>query len=104
MSYKMTIHMKHAKESSSFSTFKRRAGRMLDLIMRTTVKVDFGNKDLGMFIDNANSVNIPIGFLKFDDKVWTSNEVHMFAKYINSSTEFRVSCLYLEPEPVTITT
>jgi hypothetical protein len=96
--------MKHAKESSSFSTFKRRAGRMLDLIMRTTVKVDFGNKDLGMFIDNANSVNIPIGFLKFDDKVWTSNEVHMFAKYINSSTEFRVSCLYLEPEPVTITT
>jgi O-succinylbenzoate synthase len=95
--------MKHAKESSSFSTFKRRAGRMLDLIMRTTVKVDFGNKDLGMFIDNTNE-NIPIGFLKFDDKVWTSNEVHMFAKYINSSTEFRVSCLYFEPEPVTITT
>ena len=104
MSYKMTIHMRSAKESSSFRTFERRAGRMLDLIIRTTVKVDFGNKDLGIFIDNANSVNIPIGFLKFDDNVWTSNEVYMFKRYVDSSTEFKVTCLFLEPEPATITT
>lgn len=103
MSYKMTIQMKHAKESSSFSTFKRRAGRMLDLIMRTTVKVDFGNKDLGMFIDNTNE-NIPTGFLKFDDNVWTTHEVHMFKRYIDISSEFKVTCLFLDPEPATITT
>ena len=104
MSYKMTIHMKHAKESYFFTTFERRVNRMLDLVMRTIVKVDFGNKDIGICIENPNNVNIPMGFIKFDDKVWTSYEVHMFAKYINISTEFRVSCLFLEPEPVTITT
>ena len=104
MSYKMTIQMKHAKESSSFSTFKRRAGRMLDLVMRTIVKVDFGDKDIGMFIENPNAVNIPMGFLKFDDNVWTTHEVHMFKRYIDISSEFKVSCLFLEPEPATITT
>ena len=104
MSYKMTIHMKHAKESYSFTTFDKRVNRMLDLVMRTLVKVDFGNKDIGICIENPNVTNIPSGLLKFDDNVWTSYEVHMFAKYINSSTEFRVSCLYLEPEPVTVTT
>ena len=103
MSYKMTIHMKHAKESSFFNTFKRRAGRMLDLIMRTIVKVDFGDKDFGMYIDNTNE-NIPIGFLKFDDNVWTSDEVYKFKRYVDSSTEFKVTCLFLEPEPATITT
>lgn len=103
MSYKMTIHMKNAKESRSAKTFEKRAERMIDLVMRTTIKIDFGNKDLGFFI-KSTVVNIPIGFLEFDDNVWTSHEVHMFAKYINSSTEFRVSCLFLEPEPVTIPT
>ena len=103
MSYKMTIHMKHAKESSSFNTFKRRAGRMLDLIMRTIVKVDFGDKNFGMYIDNTNE-NIPIGFLKFDDKVWTGKEISQFAKYIDISSEFRVTVTYLDPEPATITT
>lgn len=104
MSYKMTIHMKHAKESHSFKTFERRADRMLNLVMRTLVKVDFSDKDIGIFIENPNAVNIPFGLLKFDDKVWTSNEVHRFAKYINISSEFRVSCLFLDPEPVTIPT
>ena len=104
MSYKMTIHMKNAKESSYFSTFEKRTNRMLDLVMRTVIKVDFSDKDIGIFIENANSTNIPIGFLKFDDNVWTSNEVHRFAKYINISSEFRVTCLFLDPEPVTIPT
>ena len=97
MSYKMTIHMKHAKESSSFNTFKRRAGRMLNLIMRTIVKVDFGDKDFGMYIDNTNE-NIPIGFLKFDDKVWTGKEISQFAKYIDISSEFGVTVTYLDPD------
>lgn len=104
MSYNMTIHMKHAKESRSAYTFERRAERMLALVMRTLVKVDFGNKDVGIFIENCSPVNIPIGFLKFDDNVWTSHEVHMFKKYVDSSTEFKVTCLFLEPEPATITT
>ena len=104
MSYKMTIHMKHAKESSSFNTFKRRAGRMLDLIMRTLIKVDFNDKDVGFFIDNCPAANIPMGFLKFDDKVWTGKEIAQFAKYIDISSEFRVTVTYLDPEPATITT
>lgn len=104
MSYKMTIYMKNAKESSYFTTFEKRANRMLDLVMRTVIRVDFGDKDIGIFIENPNAVNIPFGLLKFDDKVWTSNEVHRFAKYINISSEFRVTCLFLDPEPVTIPT
>ena len=103
MSYKMTIQMKNAKESRFAKTFERRTERMIDLIMRTTIKVDFGNKDLGFFI-KSTVVNIPIGFLKFDDNVWTTHEVHMFKRYIDISSEFKVSCLFLEPEPVTITT
>jgi 3-hydroxyisobutyrate dehydrogenase-like beta-hydroxyacid dehydrogenase len=104
MSYKMTIHMKHAKESRFDKTFERRAGRMIDLVMRTTVKVDFGDKDLGFFIQNANATNIPIGFLKFNDKVWTGKEIAQFAKYIDISSEFGVTVTYLDPEPVTIPT
>lgn len=104
MSYKMTIHMKNAKESSYFSTFEKRTNRMLDLVMRTVIKVDFSDKDIGIFIENANSTNIPIGFLKFDDNVWTSDEVYKFKRYVDSSTEFKVTCLFLEPEPVTIPT
>jgi hypothetical protein len=100
----MTIHMKNAKESRFDKTFERRATRMLALVMRTLVKVDFSDKDIGIFVQNANSINIPIGFLKFDDKVWTSNEVHMFKRYIDISTEFKVTCLFLDPEPVTIPT
>ncbi len=103
MSYKMTIHMKNAKESRSAKTFERRTERMIDLIMRTIVKVDFSDKDVGFFI-KSTVVNIPIGFLKFDDNVWTTHEVHMFKRYIDISTEFKVTCLFLEPEPVTITT
>ena len=103
MSYKMTIHMKHAKESYSFTTFDKRANRMLDLVMRSLVKVDFGNKDLGFFI-KSTSVNIPIGFLKFDDKVWTGKEIAQFAKYIDISSEFGVTATFLDPEPATITT
>ena len=103
MSYKMTIHMKHAKESRFAKTFERRAERMVALIMRTTVKVNFGDKDLGFFI-KSTSVNIPIGFLKFDDKVWTEKEIAQFAKYIDISSEFGVTVTYLDPEPATITT
>lgn len=104
MSYKMTISMKHAKESSHFITFEKRANRMLDLVLRTIVKVDFGDKNVGIFIENPNAVNIPMGFLKFDDNVWTTHEVYMFKRYIDISSEFKVSCLFLEPEPATITT
>ena len=104
MSYKMTIHMKKAKASNFEKTFERRAGRMINLVLRTTVKVDFGDKDLGFFIQNANATNIPIGFLKFDDKVWTGKEIAQFAKYIDISSEFRVTVTYLDPEPATITT
>ena len=104
MSYKMTIQMRSAKESRFDHTFMRRAHRMMDLVLRTVVKVDFAEKDIGIFFENANSTNIPIGFLKFDDKVWTSNEVYKFKRYVDSSTEFKVTCLFLEPEPVTIPT
>ena len=82
MSYKMTIHMKKAKASNFEKTFERRAERMLALVMRTLVKVDFGNKDVGIFIENCSPVNIPIGYLKFDDKVWTGKEISQFCKYI----------------------
>jgi hypothetical protein len=49
-------------------------------------------------------VNIPMGFLKFDDKVWTGKEIAQFAKYIDISSEFGVTVTYLDPEPATITT
>ena len=104
MSYKMTIHMKHAKESRFEKTFERRAERMIALVMRTLVKVDFGNKDVGIFIENCSVVNIPMGYLKFDDKVWTEKEISQFEKYIDISSEFRVTATYLDPEPVTIPT
>ena len=104
MSYKMTIHMKHAKESRFEKTFERRAERMIALVMRTIVKVDFNDKDVGFFIDNCSMVNIPMGFLKFDDKVWTEKEISQFEKYIDISSEFRVTVTYLDPEPVTIPT
>ena len=104
MSYKMTIHMKHAKESRFEKTFERRAERMIALVMRTLVKVDFNGKDVGFFIDNFSMVNIPMGFLKFDDKVWTEKEISQFEKYIDISSEFRVTATYLDPEPATITT
>ena len=104
MSYKMTIHMKNAKASRFEQTFLRRAHRMMDLVMRTLVKVDFQNKDVGIFIDNANYTHIPIGFLKFDDKVWTGKEIAQFCKYIDISSEFGVTVTFLDPEPVTIPT
>ena len=104
MSYKMTIHMKKAKASNFEKTFERRAERMIALVMRTLVRVDFGDKDVGIFIDNCPAVNIPIGFLKFDDKVWTGKEIAQFAKYIDISSEFRVTTTYLDPEPATLTT
>jgi len=104
MSYKMTIHMKKARASPFEKTFERRAERMVALVMRTTVKVDFGNKDLGFFIENCPMVNIPMGFLKFDDKVWTGKEIAQFAKYIDISSEFACTVTFLEPEPVTIPT
>ena len=104
MSYKMTIHMKHAKESRFEKTFERRAERMIALVMRTIVKVDFNDKDVGFFIDNCSVVNIPMGYLKFDDKVWTEKEISQFEKYIDISSEFRVTATYLDPEPVTIPT
>ena len=98
MSYKMTIHMKHAKESRFEKTFERRAERMIALVMRTLIKVDFNGKDVGFFIDNCPAVNIPMGFLKFDDKVWTGKEIAQFAKYIDISSEFRVTVTYLDPD------
>ena len=98
MSYKMTIHMKHAKESRFEKTFERRAERMIALVMRTIVKVDFNDKDVGFFIDNCSMVNIPMGFLKFDDKVLTGKEIAQFAKYIDISSEFRVTVTYLDPD------
>ena len=104
MSYKMTIHMKKAKASNFEKTFERRAERMIALVMRTLVKVDFGNKDVGIFIENCSVVNVPMGFLKFDDKVWTGKEIAQFAKYIDISSEFGVTVTYLDPEPATITT
>lgn len=102
MSYKMTIHMKHAKASRFEKTFERRAERMIALVMRTLVKVDFGNKDVGFCIDNCPTVNLPIGLLKFDDKVWTGKEIAQFTKYIDISSEFGVTVTFLDPEPVTI--
>ena len=104
MSYKMTIHMKKAKASNFEKTFERRAERMIALVMRTLVKVDFHDKDVGFFIDNCSMVNVPMGFLKFDDKVWTGKEIAQFAKYIDISSEFGVTVTYLDPEPATITT
>ena len=98
MSYKMTIHMKHAKESRFEKTFERRAERMIALVMRTLIKVDFNGKDVGFFIDNCPAVNIPMGFLKFDDKVWTGKEIAQFAKYIDISSEFEVAVTYLDPD------
>ena len=98
MSYKMTIHMKKAKASNFEKTFERRAERMIALVMRTIVKVDFNDKDVGFFIDNCSMVNIPMGFLKFDDKVWTGKEIAQFAKYIDISSEFRVTVTYLDPD------
>ena len=98
MSYKMTIHMKKAKASNFEKTFERRAERMIALVMRTLVKVDFNDKDVGFFIDNCPAVNIPIGFLKFDDKVWTGKEIAQFAKYIDISSEFGVTVTYLDPD------
>ena len=97
MSYKMTIHMKHAKESRFEKTFERRAERMIALVMRTLVKVDFNDKDVGFFVQNCSVVNIPMGFLKFDDKVWTGKEIAQFAKYIDISSEFRVTVTYFDP-------
>jgi hypothetical protein len=96
--------MKHAKESYSFTTFDRRVDRMLDLVMRTLVRIDFGDKDVGIFIENCPMVNIPMGFLKFDDKVWTGKEIAQFCKYIDISSEFGVTVTFLDPEPVTIPT
>ena len=104
MSYKMTIHMKKAKASNFEKTFERRAERMIALVMRTIVKVDFNDKDVGFFIDNCSMVNIPMGFLKFDDKVWTGKEIAQFAKYIDISSEFGVTVTFIDPEPVTIPT
>ena len=104
MSYKMTIHMKKAKASNFEKTFERRAERMIALVMRTIVKVDFNDKDVGFFIDNCSMVNIPMGFLKFDDKVWTGKEIAQFAKYIDISSEFGVTVTFLDPEPATLTT
>lgn len=104
MSYKMTIHMKKAKASNFEKTFERRAERMIALVMRTLIKVDFHDKDVGFFIDNCSMVNVPMGFLKFDDKVWTGKEIAQFAKYIDISSEFGVTVTYLDPEPATITT
>ena len=98
MSYKMTIHMKKAKASNFEKTFERRAERMIALVMRTIVKVDFNDKDVGFFIDNCSMVNIPMGFLKFDDKVWTGKEIAQFAKYIDISSEFGVTVTYLDPD------
>lgn len=110
MSYKMTISMKHAKESRFEKTFHKRAERMLALVMRTLVRVDFGDKDVGIFIENFCLVNIPIGFLKFDDKRWTRGEIAQFCKYIDLSSEFEVTVTYLDtsvglaPEYATIPT
>ena len=104
MSYKMTIHMKKAKASNFEKTFERRAERMIALVMRTLIKVDFNDKDVGFFVDNCPMVNIPMGFLKFDNKVWTGKEIAQFAKYIDISSEFGVTVTYLDPEPATITT
>jgi hypothetical protein len=100
----MTIHMKNAKESRFEKTFQRRAHRMMDLVMRTLVKVDFADKDVGIIIENCYVVNIPIGFLKFDDKRWTGKEIAQFCKYIDLSSEFGVTVTFLDPEPVTIPT
>jgi hypothetical protein len=77
---------------------------MMDLVMRTLVKVDFDDKDVGICIENCCMVNIPMGFLKFDDKVWTGKEIAQFCKYIDISSEFGVTVTYLDPEPVTIPT
>ena len=104
MSYKMTIHMKKAKASNFEKTFERRAERMIALVMRTLVKVDFNDKDVGFFVQNCSVVNIPMGYLKFDDKDWTGKEISQFAKYIDISSEFEVAVTYLDPEPVTIPT
>lgn len=104
MSYKMNIHMKHAKESRFEKTFERRAERMIALVMRTLVKVDFNDKDVGFCIENSSVVNIPIGFLNFDDKVWTGKEIAQFTKYIDISSEFGVTVTFLDPEPATLTT
>jgi len=105
MSYKMTIHMKKARASPFEKTFERRSHRMMDLVMRTLVKVDFQNKDVGIIIENVcMTSNVPMGFLKFDDKVWTGKEIAQFCKYIDISSEFGVSVTFLEPEPVTIPT
>ena len=104
MSYKMTIHMKKARASHFEKTFHKRAERMLALVMRTLVRVDFGDKDVGIFIENCPMVNIPMGFLKFDDKRWTGKEIAQFCKYIDLSSEFGVSVTFLEPEPATLTT
>ena len=110
MSYKMTIHMKKAKASNFEKTFERRAQRMIALVMRTLVKVDFGDKDVGFFVQNCSMVNVPMGFLKFDNKVWTGKEIAQFAKYIDISSEFGVTVTYLDPsvglapEYATITT
>lgn len=104
MSYKMTIHMKKAKASNFEKTFERRAERMIALVMRTLVRVDFNDKDVGFVVDNCPMVNIPMGFLKFDDKVWTGKEIAQFAKYIDISSEFGVTVTFLDPEPATLTT
>ncbi len=110
MSYKLTISMKHAKESRFEKTFQKRAERMLALVMRTLVRVDFGDKDVGIFIENCSIVNIPVGFLKFDDKRWTRGEIAQFCKYIDLSSEFEVTVTYLDtsvglaPEYATIPT
>ncbi len=110
MSYRMTISMKHAKESRFEKTFQRRAERLLALVMRTLVRIDFDDKDVGIFIENCSIVNIPVGFLKFDDKRWTGKEIAQFCKYIDLSSEFEVTVTYLDssvglaPEPVTIPT
>jgi hypothetical protein len=100
----MTIHMKKARASPFEKTFERRAERMLALVMRTLVKVDFSDKDVGIFIHNSSAVNIPMGFLKFDDKVWTGKEIAQFAKYIDISSEFACTVTFLDPEPATLTT
>ncbi len=104
MSYRMTISMKHAKESRFEKTFQRRAERLLALVMRTLVRIDFDDKDVGIFIENCSIVNIPVGFLKFDDKRWTRGEIAQFCKYIDLSSEFEVNVTFLDPEPVTIPT
>ncbi len=110
MSYRMTISMKHAKESRFEKTFQRRAERLLALVMRTLVRIDFDDKDVGIFIENCSIVNIPVGFLKFDDKRWTRGEIAQFCKYIDLSSEFEVTVTYLDtsvglaPEYATIPT